>query len=112
MLNDPDPDTIIATVLNLQSSFGGINLEDISQPKCFRILDTLRKEAEIPVWHDDQQGTATVTLAALLNALKIVGKRIEDVRIAFIRIRCGKRCVCPPHFRPRRRSVALHRQRQ
>ena len=84
MLNDGDPDGIIRTVLNLQPSFGGINLEDISQPKCFRILDTLRREAEIPVWHDDQQGTATVTLAGLLNALEIVGKRIEDVRIAFI----------------------------
>ncbi|MDA3949073.1 MAG: NADP-dependent malic enzyme, partial [Spirochaeta sp.] len=84
MLNDGDPDSIIRTVLNLQPSFGGINLEDISQPKCFRILDTLRREAEIPIWHDDQQGTATVTLAGLLNALEIVGKRIEDVRIAFI----------------------------
>jgi malate dehydrogenase (oxaloacetate-decarboxylating) len=84
MLNDGDPDSIIRTVLNLQPSFGGINLEDISQPKCFRILDTLRAEAEIPVWHDDQQGTATVTLAGLINALEIVGKRIEDVRIAFI----------------------------
>ena len=84
MLQDNDPDQIIRTVLNLQPSFGGINLEDISQPKCFRILDTLRREAEIPVWHDDQQGTATVTLAGLLNALHLVGKRIEDVRIAFI----------------------------
>ncbi|MFP4152346.1 MAG: NADP-dependent malic enzyme [Alkalispirochaeta sp.] len=84
MLADKDPDSIIRTVLNLQPGFGGINLEDISQPKCFRILDTLRKEAEIPVWHDDQQGTATVTLAGLLNALEIVGKPIEDVRIAFI----------------------------
>ena len=84
MLQDKDPDQIIRTVLNLQPSFGGINLEDISQPKCFRVLDTLRAEAEIPVWHDDQQGTATVTLAGLLNALDIVGKSIEDVRIAFI----------------------------
>ncbi len=84
MLNDGDPDSIIRTVLNLQPSFGGINLEDISQPKCFRILDTLREQAEIPVWHDDQQGTATVTLAGLMNALSIVQKKIEDVRIAFI----------------------------
>jgi len=84
MLNSKDPDEIIRTVLNLQPSFGGINLEDIAQPKCFRVLDTLRREAEIPVWHDDQQGTATVTLAGLLNALRVVGKRIEDVRIAFI----------------------------
>lgn len=84
MLNSKDPDDIIRTVLNLQPSFGGINLEDIAQPKCFRILDTLRREAEIPVWHDDQQGTATVTLAGLLNALKVVNKKIEDVRIAFV----------------------------
>ncbi|TVR67551.1 MAG: NADP-dependent malic enzyme [Spirochaetaceae bacterium] len=84
MLNDQDPDSIIRTVLNLQSSFGGINLEDIAQPKCFRILDTLRREAEIPVWHDDQQGTATVTLAGLINALHLAGKEFSDVRIAFI----------------------------
>lgn len=84
MLDTKDPDKIIDTVLMLQPSFGGVNLEDLSQPKCFRILDTLRKEAEIPVWHDDQQGTATVTLAALINALKLVGKRPEDVSIAFI----------------------------
>jgi malate dehydrogenase (oxaloacetate-decarboxylating) len=84
MLDTKDPNKIIETVLMLQPSFGGVNLEDLSQPKCFRILDTLRKEAEIPVWHDDQQGTATVTLAALINALKLVGKRPEDVSIAFI----------------------------
>ncbi len=84
MLDTKDPDKIIDTVLMLQPSFGGVNLEDLSQPKCFRILDTLRREAEIPVWHDDQQGTATVTLAALINALKLVGKRPEDVSIAFI----------------------------
>jgi malate dehydrogenase (oxaloacetate-decarboxylating) len=61
MLDTKDPDKIIDTVLMLQPAFGGVNLEDISQPKCFRILDTLREKAEIPVWHDDQQGTATVT---------------------------------------------------
>jgi malate dehydrogenase (oxaloacetate-decarboxylating) len=61
-----------------------VNLEDISQPKCFRILDTLREKAEIPVWHDDQQGTATVTLAGLINALKVVGKKMSEVSIAFI----------------------------
>ncbi len=84
MLNTKDPDAIINTVLMLQPGFGGINLEDISQPKCFRILDTLREMAEIPIWHDDQQGTATVTLAGLINALKVVGKKMEDVSIAFI----------------------------
>jgi malate dehydrogenase (oxaloacetate-decarboxylating) len=84
MLDTKDPDKIIDTVLMLQPSFGGVNLEDISQPKCFRVLDTLRERAEIPVWHDDQQGTASVTLAGLINALKVVGKRIEDVRIVFV----------------------------
>jgi malate dehydrogenase (oxaloacetate-decarboxylating) len=84
MLDTKDADKIIDTVLMLQPGMGGINLEDISQPKCFRILDTLREKAEIPVWHDDQQGTATVTLAGLINALKVVGKKMSDVRIAFV----------------------------
>jgi malate dehydrogenase (oxaloacetate-decarboxylating) len=84
MLDTKDPEQIINAVLMLQPGFGGINLEDISQPKCFYILDTLREKAEIPVWHDDQQGTATVTLAGLMNALKVVGKDKSEVRIAFI----------------------------
>jgi len=84
MLDTKDPDEIIRTVLLLQPNFGGINLEDLAQPKCFRILETLRSQAEIPVWHDDQQGTATVTLAGLTNALKVVGKRIDEVRIVFV----------------------------
>jgi malate dehydrogenase (oxaloacetate-decarboxylating) len=84
MLDTKDPDQIIDTVMMLQPGFGGVNLEDISQPKCFRILDTLREKAEIPVWHDDQQGTATVTLAGLINALKVVGKEMNEVSIAFI----------------------------
>ena len=84
MIDTKDPDKIIETVLLIQPGFGGVNLEDISQPKCFRVLDTLREQAEIPVWHDDQQGTATVTLAALINALKVVGKKIEQVQIAFV----------------------------
>ncbi|HSQ27848.1 MAG TPA: NADP-dependent malic enzyme, partial [Anaerolineales bacterium] len=84
MLDTKDPDAIINTVLMLQPGFGGVNLEDISQPKCFRILDTLREKAEIPIWHDDQQGTATVTLAGLINALKVVGKKMSEVSISFI----------------------------
>jgi malate dehydrogenase (oxaloacetate-decarboxylating) len=83
-LDTKDPDKIIETVLLLQPTIGGVNLEDISQPKSFRILDTLRAEAEIPVWHDDQQGTATVTLAGLMNALKVVGKKKEEVRVTFV----------------------------
>lgn len=84
MLDTKDPDKIIEAVSLIQPGFGGVNLEDISQPKCFRVLDTLRARAEIPVWHDDQQGTATVTLAALINALRIVGKKLSEVEIAFV----------------------------
>jgi len=84
MLDTKDPDQIIETVLMLQPSFGGVNLEDLAQPKCFRILDELRERAEIPIWHDDQQGTATVILAGLINALKLVGKALADARIVFV----------------------------
>src|SRR5512147_652044 len=84
MLDTKDPDKIIDTVLTIQPGLGGVNLEDISQPKCFRVLDTLRERAEIPIWHDDQQGTATVTLAGLINALKVVGKKMSEVKIAFV----------------------------
>ena len=83
-LDTKDPDEIIQAVKWLQPSFGGINLEDIANPKCFYILDTLRREMEIPVWHDDQQGTAAVTLAGLVNALKVVGKKKEKVSITLI----------------------------
>jgi malate dehydrogenase (oxaloacetate-decarboxylating) len=79
-----DPEEIIKACHWLEPTFGGINLEDISKPKCFYILDRLRKEMTIPVWHDDQQGTAAVTLAGLLNALKIVGKNKLAVSIALI----------------------------
>jgi len=82
-LDTKAPDEIIQAVKWLQPSFAGINLEDIASPKCFYILDRLRAEAEIPVWHDDQQGTATVMLAGLMNALKIVGKKISEVKIVF-----------------------------
>jgi malate dehydrogenase (oxaloacetate-decarboxylating) len=83
-LDTKDPDLFIETVKLLQPSFGGINLEDIAKPKCFRILDTLRAEMEIPVWHDDQQGTASVTLAGLVNALKVVGKSLDNVSLSMI----------------------------
>ena len=83
-LDTKNPEEIIQAVKWLQPTFGGINLEDIAHPKCFHILDTLRKEMEIPVWHDDQQGTACVTVAGLLNAVKIVGKKMEDVKVALI----------------------------
>ncbi len=83
-LDTKDPDEIIKTVKLISPCFGGINLEDLSQPKCFRILDTLRKEAKIPVWHDDQQGTAAVTLAGLVNALKVVGKKLDKARLTLL----------------------------
>jgi len=80
-LGTKDPDKLIETVKYLQPSFGGINLEDISQPKCFYILDRLRNECEIPVWHDDQQGTATVVVAAAINASKLVGKKMDEMDV-------------------------------
>ncbi|MEO0102952.1 MAG: NADP-dependent malic enzyme [candidate division WOR-3 bacterium] len=79
-----DPDKFIELAKLLEPSFGGYNLEDIAQPKCFYILDILRKECAIPVWHDDQQGTAAVTVAGLINALKIVGKDVKKVRVGMI----------------------------
>lgn len=81
-LNTKDPEEIIQAVKWIQPTFGGINLEDIAHPKCFHILDTLRREMEIPVWHDDQQGTACVTVAGLINAVKIVGKKMKDIKVA------------------------------
>jgi malate dehydrogenase (oxaloacetate-decarboxylating) len=75
---------IIDFVKAIQPTFGGINLEDIEKPKCFEVLDTLRAEARIPVWHDDQQGTAAVTLAGLINAVKIVGKPLDKVKIGML----------------------------
>ena len=80
-LDTKDPEEIIAIVKAIAPAYGGINLEDIAAPKCFDIEARLREELDIPVFHDDQHGTAIVTLAALINALKLVGKRIEDVRI-------------------------------
>ncbi len=79
-----DGDELINFVKLLQPCFGGINLEDIENPKCFHVLDRLREECHIPVWHDDQQGTALVNLAGLMNALKIVGKKIEQVKVVMI----------------------------
>ncbi|WP_066384101.1 MULTISPECIES: malic enzyme-like NAD(P)-binding protein [unclassified Anabaena] len=80
-LNTQDTDEIIQTVKNIAPVFGGVNLEDIAAPRCFEIEQRLRKELDIPVFHDDQHGTAIVTLAALFNALKLVQKSITDIRI-------------------------------
>lgn len=80
-LKTKDVDEIVKTVKYLEPTFGGINLEDISSPRCFEIEERLKKELNIPVFHDDQHGTAIVTSAGLINALKITGKKIEDVTI-------------------------------
>lgn len=80
-LNTKDPHEIVQTIKNISVAFGGINLEDISAPRCFEIEDRLKEELEIPVFHDDQHGTAVVVLAALINALKIVGKRMDDIKV-------------------------------
>jgi malate dehydrogenase (oxaloacetate-decarboxylating) len=83
-LDARNPDEFVRIVEALAPSFGGFNLEDIEQPKCFRVLDALRARLPVPVWHDDQQGTATVVLAALMNALEVVGKALPSVRIALV----------------------------
>jgi malate dehydrogenase (oxaloacetate-decarboxylating) len=80
-LDTTDADEIVETVVRVAPVFGGINLEDIAAPRCFEVERKLRERLDIPVFHDDQHGTAIVVLAALLNALRVVGKRIEDVRI-------------------------------
>jgi malate dehydrogenase (oxaloacetate-decarboxylating) len=83
-LDTKDPEEIIQAVKWLKPSFGGINLEDIEKPKCFYILDRLRKEMDIPVWHDDQQGTATIVTAGTINALKLVGKKMNNAQVCMI----------------------------
>jgi malate dehydrogenase (oxaloacetate-decarboxylating) len=79
-----DPARIIEFVKMVQHSFGAVNLEDISQPNCFRVLDELREGCDIPVWHDDAQGTACVTLAGVLNAIALAGKKLGDIRIVLV----------------------------
>lgn len=80
-IRSKDVDEIVNTVALLAGSFGGINLEDISAPRCFEIERKLKERCDIPVFHDDQHGTAVIMLAGLINALKVVGKRLEDVKI-------------------------------
>ena len=83
-LKTKDPEEIIRTCELIQPSFGGINLEDIEKPKCFQVLEEARKRLEIPVWHDDQQGTATVVLAGLINSFKVVGKNPKTSLITLV----------------------------
>ncbi len=81
MLSTQDPDEIVETVVRIAPGFGGINLEDISAPRCFYIEREIQKRVDIPIFHDDQHGTAIVTLAGLINALKIVGKKMGDIKV-------------------------------
>ena len=80
-IRSKDVDDIVNTVALLAGSFGGINLEDISAPRCFEIERKLKQRCDIPIFHDDQHGTAVITLAGMLNALKVVGKKLEDIRV-------------------------------
>ncbi|WP_019154825.1 NAD(P)-dependent malic enzyme [Robertmurraya massiliosenegalensis] len=80
-LNTSDVDKIVETVKLLEPTFGGVNLEDIAAPKCFEIEERLKKETSIPVFHDDQHGTAIVTVAGLVNALKLVGKKMTEIKV-------------------------------
>ena len=80
-IRSKDVDEIVNTVALLAGSFGGVNLEDISAPRCFEIERKLKERCDIPIFHDDQHGTAVVTAAALINALKLTGKKLEDVRV-------------------------------
>jgi malate dehydrogenase (oxaloacetate-decarboxylating) len=83
-LRTKDPDEIVSICKALEPSFGGINLEDIEKPKCFHVLEKAREQMQVPVWHDDQQGTATVILAGLINAFKIVGKKPKESLITLV----------------------------
>ena len=76
-----DVDEIVNTIYLISGSFGGVNLEDISAPRCFEIEKKLKEKCDIPIFHDDQHGTAIITLAGLTNALRLVGKKKEDVKI-------------------------------
>ncbi|MFO7792652.1 MAG: NADP-dependent malic enzyme [Candidatus Saliniplasma sp.] len=92
-LNAHEPEEIVQAVKWIAPSFGGINLEDISKPKCFEVLDTLREELDIPVWHDDQQGTAAITLAGIINGLKVVDKELETAKIGLIGAGAANLCL-------------------
>jgi malate dehydrogenase (oxaloacetate-decarboxylating) len=94
VLDTKDPEKFIETVKIITPAFGGINLEDIENPKCFYILDKLREELDIPVWHDDQQGTASIELAGIINALKLIGKDIEKAKFSIIGAGAANVALC------------------
>lgn len=92
-LDAHDPDDIVQATKWIAPSFGGINLEDISKPKCFYVLERLREELDIPVWHDDQQGTAAITLAGIINGLKVVGKKLREAEIGLVGAGAANLCL-------------------
>ncbi|MBS3773170.1 MAG: NADP-dependent malic enzyme [Candidatus Thermoplasmatota archaeon] len=92
-LDAHEPEDIVQATKWIAPSFGGINLEDISKPKCFYVLERLREELDIPVWHDDQQGTAAITLAGIINGLKVAGKKLEDVDIGLVGSGAANLCL-------------------
>jgi malate dehydrogenase (oxaloacetate-decarboxylating) len=121
VVRETDPDKFIYIVKAVEPTYGAINLEDIESPKCFYILEKLQEILDIPVWHDDQQGTALVTIAALVNALKLTGRKIEHTRIALIG--AGAANICTYRYlkvfnaRPENMVVVdskgiLHRERE
>jgi malate dehydrogenase (oxaloacetate-decarboxylating) len=93
MIDTKDPEKFIETVKLVAPTFGGINLEDIRTPDCFYILDRLRAELDIPVWHDDQQGTAAITLAGMINGLKVAGKKMPEARITLVGAGAANICL-------------------
>lgn len=120
-LNTKDPEKFIETVKIIAPSFGGINLEDIASPKCFYILERLREEMDIPVWHDDQQGTASIELAGIINALKLVGKDLDKAKFSIVGAGAANIALCRILFKagvnPKNVTVTdskgiLHKERE
>src|SRR5690606_31998243 len=93
VLDTHDTEEIIKTVKNIAPTFGGINLEDIAAPQCFEIEERLKAELNIPVMHDDQHGTAVVVLAGLINAAKVVNKKMEDMKVVIVGAGAAGRAV-------------------
>ncbi|MBN2418557.1 MAG: NADP-dependent malic enzyme, partial [Deltaproteobacteria bacterium] len=97
-LNTDTPDEFIQAVKALEPTFGGINLEDISAPDCFYIEEQLKKQLKIPVFHDDQHGTAIISTAALLNAVELTGKKMDEIRIVYNGAGAAGIACCKLHF--------------
>lgn len=107
VLSTQDTDAIVETVKAIAPSFGGINLEDIAAPRCFEVERRLKEELDIPVFHDDQHGTAVVSLAALINSLKLVNKRIEDVKIVINGPGAAGTAICKLFYRYGARNLLM-----